>query len=83
MEVVVTNQASGYFGTLDADGSGGSLSRAYQITNQGSGFIGGDAIGVVTEFGTVSAVPESSNAALLLVGLAALGLTLRRRSVGA
>jgi len=83
MEVVVTNQASGYFGTLDADGSGDSLSRAFQITNQGSGAIGGGAIGVVTEFGTVSAVPESSNAALLLVGLAALGLTLRRRSVGA
>jgi hypothetical protein len=82
MEVVVTNQANGYFGTLDADGSGSSLSRAYQITNEG-GVIGGDVVGVVTEFGTVSAVPESSNAALLLVGLAAVGVALRRRSIRA
>lgn len=82
MEVVVTNQANGFFGALDADGSGAYLSRAYQITNE-SGVIGGDDVGVVTRFGTTSPVPESSNAALLLVGLAAVGFTLRRRSVGA
>ena len=82
MEVVVTNQAYGYFGTLDADGSGDSLSRAYQITNE-SGFIRADDIGVVTEFGITSTAPESSNAALLLVGLAAVGAALRRQSVRA
>lgn len=82
MEVVVTNQANGYFGTLDADGSGNTLSRAYQITNEG-GIIGGDNIGFVTEFATTSAVPESSNAALMLLGLAAVGAALRRQSVRA
>lgn len=79
MEVIVTNQASGFFGALDADGSGNALSRAYRITNEGNVF-GRDNYGFVTEFGTTSAVPESSNAALMLAGLAAAGAALRRRS---
>ena len=82
MEVVVTNQDQGFFGALDADGSGDYLSRAYQFTNEG-GITGGDQIGLVTEFGTISAVPESSDAALLLIGLAAVGIGLRRKSVRA
>lgn len=83
MEVVVTNQDAGFFGAQAADGSGDYMSRAFQITNMGSGFIGGDQIGLVTEFGTTSAIPESSNAALLLIGLAAVGGGLRRQSVRA
>jgi hypothetical protein len=83
LDIQVTNQDLVPNGSgnsyVDADNTGSVTSRAYAFEGSNSGFA--DSVGLVTTFGTTSAVPEPSSVLLTATGLFGFGLAgvLRRK----